>query len=54
MALPKTELMFHRDPGSEYTSKYYKVLLKRYGICVFMVDIRAGWDNAVVDAFLLA
>ena len=48
---PKTGLVFHSDRGSQYTSKWYRGLLKRYGVRASMGDVGACWDNAVVERF---
>jgi putative transposase len=48
---PKKGLVFHSDRGSQYTSKWYRSLLKRYGIRASMGDVGACWDNAVVERF---
>jgi len=48
---PKKGLVFHSDRGSQYTSKWYRKLLKRYGIRASMGDVGACWDNAVVERF---
>jgi len=48
---PPKGLVFHSDRGSQYTSKRYRNLLKRYGIRASMGDVGACWDNAVVERF---
>ena len=41
----------HSDRGSQYTSKHYRKLLKRYGARASMGSTGAYWDNAVVERF---
>ena len=48
---PKAGLVFHSDRGSQYTSRWYRDLLKRYGVRASMGDVGACWDNAVVERF---
>ena len=48
---PKAGLVFHSDRGSQYTSRWYRNLLKRYGVRASMGDVGACWDNAVVERF---
>ena len=48
---PPRGLVFHSDRGSQYTSKRYRRLLKSYGVRSSMGDVRACWDNAVVERF---
>jgi transposase InsO family protein/transposase-like protein len=48
---PKAGLVFHSDRGSQYTSRWYRDLLKRYGVRASMSDVGACWDNAVVERF---
>ena len=48
---PPKGLVFHRDRGSQYTSKRYRKLLKACGIRSSMGDVGACWDNAVVARF---
>lgn len=48
---PPKGLVFHSDRGSQYTSKRYRKLLADYGTRASMGDVRACWDNAVVERF---
>ena len=48
---PKAGLVFHSDRGSQYTSHWYRDLLKRYDVRTSMGDVGACWDNAVVERF---
>ncbi|MFQ3179366.1 MAG: putative transposase [Pseudoalteromonas tetraodonis] len=48
---PPKSLVFHRDRGSQYTSKQYRQLLWSYGVRASMGDVGACWDNAVVERF---
>ena len=48
---PPKGVVFHSDRGSQYTSKQFNKLLKRYGIRASMGDVGACWDNAVVERF---
>jgi len=48
---PKAGLVFHSDRGSQYTSHWYRDLLKRYDVRASMGDVGACWDNAVVERF---
>jgi len=48
---PPKGLVFHRDRGSQYTSKRFGNLLKGYGIRASMGSVGACWDNAVVERF---
>ena len=44
---PKHALVFHRNHGSQYTSRHYRRLLAGHGIRA----LGACWDNAVVERF---
>jgi putative transposase len=48
---PPKGLIFHSDRGSQYASKDYQKLLKRYGIRCSMSRKGDCWDNAVVESF---
>lgn len=48
---PKPGLVFHSDRGSQYTSAYYRKLLKSHHIRPSMGSVGACWDNAVVERF---
>jgi len=48
---PPKGLVFHSDPGSQYTSKRFRKLLLTFGIRSSMGDVGAYWDNAVVERF---
>lgn len=48
---PPKGLVFHSDRGSQYTSKHYRALLRRFSIRASMGDVGACWDNAVVERF---
>lgn len=48
---PKRGLIFHRDRGSQYTSKPFQKRLKKHGIKPSMSGKGACWDNAVVERF---
>ncbi len=48
---PPKGVIFHSDRGSQYTSKDYQKLLRRYGMRASMGDVGACWDNAVVERF---
>lgn len=48
---PKEGLVFHSDRGSQYTSKYFRNVLKKHKMVASMGDVGACWDNAVVERF---
>ena len=48
---PPRGCVFHSDRGSQYTSKKFRKLLKKYLIRASMGDVGACWDNAVVERF---
>jgi len=48
---PPKGLVFHSDRGSQYTSKRYRRLLRKFNIRASMGDVGACWDNAVVERF---
>lgn len=48
---PKKGLVFHSDRGSQYTSQYYRKLLKTHHIRASMGDVGSCYDNAVVERF---
>lgn len=48
---PPKSLVFHSDRGSQYTSRRYRKLLRKYDIRASMGDVGACWDNAVVERF---
>ena len=48
---PKKGLIFHSDRGSQYTSQYFRKLLKTHHIRASMGDVGSCYDNAVVERF---
>ena len=48
---PSKGLVFHSDRGSQYTSQYYRKLLKAHHIRASMGDVGSCYDNAVVERF---
>lgn len=48
---PSPGLIFHSDRGSQYASKDYQNVLKRYGVICSMSRKGNCWDNAVVESF---
>lgn len=51
---PPKGLIHHSDRGSQYTSKAYKVLMKKYQITGSMSRKGNCYDNAVVESFFKA
>ncbi len=47
----KKGLVFHGDRGSQYTSQYFRKLLKIHYIRASMGGIGSCYDNAVVERF---
>jgi len=48
---PETELLFHSDRGSQYTSQPYQQLLAAHNVQVSMSGTGNCYDNAVVESF---
>jgi len=48
---PKKGLVFHSDRGSQYTSQYFRKLLKVHGLRASMGNVNSCYDNAVVERF---
>ena len=48
---PEKGLIFHSDRGSQYASKEFRKLLKRYSMKQSMSRKGNCWDNAVVERF---
>ena len=48
---PTSDLLFHSDRGSQYTSRCYQALLKRNKVIASMSGRGACLDNAVVERF---
>ena len=48
---PKTQLMHHSDRGSQYTSKDFRDLLKKYCIIASMSGVGCCYDNAAMESF---
>lgn len=48
---PAAGLIFHSDRGSQYTSRTFRSLLDRHGICQSLSRPRQCWDNAVAESF---
>ncbi len=48
---PTTELLFHSDRGSQYTSDAYRALLAQAGITVSMSRTGNCYDNAATESF---
>ncbi len=48
---PKAGLIVHSDRGSQYASKAYRQLLKRYGFIGSMSKKVDCWDNSVAESF---
>lgn len=48
---PGQGLVFHSDRGSQYTSKRFAKVVKKYKMVASMGDVGACWDNAVVERF---
>ena len=48
---PKSGLIFHSDPSSQYTSHRFAKQLKKRGIRASMSGVGACWDNVVVEHF---
>ena len=46
-----TDIVFHTDRGSQYTSRRFRNQLARKGLRSSMGDVGACWDNAVVERF---
>jgi putative transposase len=48
---PPKGIILHSDRGSQYCSKYYRKLLKRYGILGSMSRKGNCYDNAMMESF---
>ena len=48
---PTTQLMHHSDRGSQYTSKEFRDLLKKYCIIASMSGTGCCYDNAAMESF---
>lgn len=48
---PQKELILHSDRGSQYCSRYYRKLLRRYGILGSMSRKGNCYDNAMMESF---
>ncbi len=48
---PPEGIILHSDRGSQYCSKYYRKLLKRYGILGSMSRKGNCYDNAMMESF---
>lgn len=47
----QSDLMFHSDRGSQYTSHRFQDQLKKYGIKSSMSRVGNCWDNAPIESF---
>ena len=47
----QSNLMFHSDRGSQYTSHRFQVQLKKYAIKSSMSRVGNCWDNAPIESF---
>jgi transposase InsO family protein len=45
------DLLFHSDRGSQYCSKDFQNILKKYGIRCSMSRKANCWDNAIAESF---
>jgi putative transposase len=45
----KQGFVFHNDQCSQYTKRRFDILLRGFGIHASIGDVKACWDNAVVE-----